>query len=106
MIARLFLWTLLLIAPAQAHDIYEDWKSPETGESCCNNKDCHKVKHRFVGRTLEVFVQGVWVPVNRSVLLAQPSQDGSAHACFVIRWNLEQKPDPELRCVQQPGGQF
>lgn len=39
------------LLPAQAHDIYTDWKRPDTGTSCCSSWDCYPTEAQFKGGT-------------------------------------------------------
>jgi hypothetical protein len=72
---------------AKFHQWYRGLKSPE-GQSCCNDKDCHPVEGRFVGKgaggsfVLEIRVHGRWYQVPHDRILPQPSPDGGIHACY------------------------
>ncbi len=90
-------------APAAAHDWYEGLRSPG-GERCCTGRDCQRVDHRYNPETrrLELGIEGVWVPVDPARLVAVPSPDGAAHACFERHWMLK-KMTPVVRCFILPG---
>lgn len=76
--------SLLMAAPAIAHDQYHDWKIPGTTTSCCNDKDCGPIRAR---QTLdggwEVRHEGQWLAVQPKSLLPFPSPDGRSHACII-----------------------
>lgn len=89
---------------ARGHDGYTDWKRPDGGGSCCNNIDCRPVEWEFRrgedGRSvLWIAPGGVWMPADPAAMLSLPSNDGTAHACFM--W-VNGRPKPH--CIQQPGG--
>ncbi len=91
------------VGPAAAHDWYQDLKAP-SGERCCDGRDCVPVGHRNdpgSGR-LEVEIDGRWVPVDPASLVAVPSPDGEAHACFWRHW-MARTMTPMIRCVILPG---
>jgi hypothetical protein len=95
--------TLILNAgPLAAHEWYSGLKNP-LGLSCCNDRDCHPVEHRYSpGNGHEVEVQGEWVPVNPRIILPQSSPDGLVHACYlpvVSTLPFGFKTDLTLRCV-------
>ena len=95
--------TVMLTAEAvHAHDWYSDLKNPQ-GLSCCNDRDCHPVGHRYSpANGHEVEIQGEWVAVNPRVILPQSSPDGLVHACylpFVSTVPFGFKTDLTLRCV-------
>jgi hypothetical protein len=90
----------------ELHFWYKDLKSPE-GESCCNEKDCHRVEGRFVEPggvgpwSLEIRIGSRWVKVPRDRILSQPSPDGSVHACYSdpAPFMTESEPGLTIRCV-------
>ncbi len=90
-------------AAAEAHDWYSGLRSP-SGDRCCTDRDCQRVDHRYNPETrrLELGIEGVWVPVDPAKLVAVPSADGAAHACFERHWMLR-KMTPVVRCVILPG---
>lgn len=89
--------------PARAHDWYTGLVSP-AGESCCTDRDCQPVDHRYAPRSgrLEVAIEGTWVAVDPRAILPVASPDNSAHACF-WRWWMVRKMTPMIRCVILPG---
>lgn len=103
MLRRLVLAACLLAAPANGHDWYWGLKSPG-GESCCTERDCQPVDHRYNRETgrLEVGIEGVWVMVDPDKVVQTPPTDGSAHACFERHWMLK-KMTPLIRCIILPG---
>ena len=91
-------------APAAgAHDWYVSLTSP-AGERCCFARDCQGVALRrdAVGG-IEVAIEGRWVPVDASALLAAPTPDGGAHACYrrLLVFGVEIL---RIRCVILPEG--
>jgi hypothetical protein len=105
MLYRLALACLLLASPALAHDWYTGLQSPMTGKSCCNDRDCRPVEHRYnptLGR-LEVEVQGHWFPVDPATILTLPSPDGGVHACYSLTWQSDRTALPTFHCVILPG---
>lgn len=69
---------------ARAHDIYTKWERPDTGGSCCSNKDCRQATARYSAKGWEVLLEGEWVEVPPGrvldpVLFANP--DGMHHVC-------------------------
>jgi hypothetical protein len=62
------------------------------------------VDHRYDAATgrLEVAIEGVWVLVDPSTLVAVPAPDGNAHACYARSW-LRNRMTPVIRCVILPG---
>lgn len=93
----------MLTGPALAHDWLTGLTSP-AGEPCCREDDCLAVDHRYDAATkrLEVAIEGVWVPVDPATLVAVPTPNGSAHACYARSW-LRNRMTPVLRCVILPG---
>lgn len=92
----------LLAAPAAAHDWYTGLASP-SGERCCTENECEPVDHRYdpESHRLEVGINGVWVPVDPAKVVAVPSPDGAAHACFERHW-MVRKMTPLIRCIILP----
>ena len=86
----------LLAAPALAHDPYTGWMRPDGGGSCCNRTDCRRVEWRPGPAGIEIEIDGHWIVPPPAAMLSQPSNDGTAHAC----WTRGRPP----HCVQQPGG--
>lgn len=86
-----------------AHDWYTGLESP-AGERCCSDRDCVPVAHRYVSATqrVEVRIDGVWWPVENATLVALPSPDGMAHACFARLW-MNRQMTPVIRCIILPG---
>jgi hypothetical protein len=74
------------------------------GAICCTSRDCRPVDHRYDPRSrrLEVGIGGSWVPVDPAKLVAVPSPDGAAHACFEWNWT-GRRMAPVIRCVILPG---
>lgn len=94
LIARILI-VFIFAGPAAAHDWYAGLRIPGTKVSCCNDKDCRPVEHRYgPGGSDEIFVGGQWRPIDRRALLDNASPDGLWHACG----------GPLPRCVIQAGG--
>ena len=94
---------VLLVAaappPTGAHDWYTGLRSPR-GTDCCGGRDCRPVPYRMnagAGRE-EIEANGAWWPVEPDKVLAFPSPDGSAHACW-----LGPKGRPAFLCIVLPG---
>jgi hypothetical protein len=64
---------VMLPGSAAAHDWLTGLTSP-TGEPCCREDDCPAVDHRYDAATgrLEVAIEGMWVSVDPSTLVAVP----------------------------------
>ena len=94
---------LLATAPAAAHGWLTGLISP-VGESCCDGSDCPPVDHRYdaATRELQVLIEGTWIAVDPATLVAMPTPDGGAHACYGRSW-LRNQMTPVVRCVILPG---
>lgn len=98
-------WCAAAASPVAAHDGYQGLTSP-TGESCCSERDCEAVslKRDLVSGGVEVAIDGEErVPVDASALLAVPSPDGKAHACY-SRLQIFGARGLKIRCVILPEG--
>lgn len=77
---------------AQGHDQNHHWynglKQPGTGYSCCNEKDCARVRARQTDEGWEVLIEVAgdrrWVPVPSHVILPDRLnlEPLSSHACY------------------------
>ena len=74
------------------------------GEPCCDGSDCPPVDHRYdaATRELQVLIEGTWIAVDPATLVAMPTPDGGAHACYGRSW-LRNQMTPVVRCVILPG---
>jgi hypothetical protein len=91
--------TLAAAAPAGAHDWHRGLVSP-SGLECCDERDCRPVPYRLnaeAGRE-EIEANGRWWPVEHDKVLALPTPDGGAHACW-----RNPRGKPEFRCIILPG---
>jgi hypothetical protein len=74
----------LLVGEVRAHDIYTQWRMPDSGTSCCSNHDCYATDAEFKGGTwfAKRREDGRWlvVPSNK-ILKNQHTDDGKAHLC-------------------------
>lgn len=75
---------------ARSHDIYMDWKQPETGMSCCNGEtderrgDCYDTEAKFEhGQWYALRREDQrWLAVPDKVILKDgATPDGKAHLC-------------------------
>jgi hypothetical protein len=57
------------------------------------------VQWKFQGSQLWLLLDGQWVEADPSAMLSQPSNDGTAHACWMPGTGR-----PKPHCIQQPGG--
>jgi hypothetical protein len=84
---------------APAHGWYHGLRSPR-GIECCDNRDCRPVPYRqnaSSGRE-EIEVEGRWWPIEYENVLALPTPDGEAHACWSsLGYRLQ------FRCIILPG---
>lgn len=95
--------TMLAAVPAGAHGWLSGLTSP-AGERCCDDRDCPAVEHRYrrdAGQ-LEVLIDGKWIAVDPATLVAIPTPDGRAHACYGRSWT-NNVMTPVVRCVILPG---
>ena len=92
------------ISTASGHDWFSDLLSP-TGVQCCTDRDCRPAGHRYnpQSRRLEIGIEGLWLGVDPSTIVATPSPDGRAYACYEYRWLDGKKMPPLVRCVILPG---
>ena len=89
-----------LAAPAAAHSWYSDLRDPE-GRACCAEQDCRPVAMCRTGDGrpgLRIDPDCVAIPWSR--VLATPSPDDRAHACWV---RILLVPQPIIHCVILPG---
>jgi hypothetical protein len=83
-VAVLFVIVLAIGAVLQAfaHDIYGGWTQPDTGRSCCSDRDCQPARsYRGDDGLAYVWLNGRWRPVPPRRVLAIPSPDGASHVC-------------------------
>lgn len=76
------------VKAARTHDIYMEWKRPDSPSiSCCNNTDCYATEARFSkGQWLAKRREdGVWVVIPATKILKAGSPDGRAHLCATER---------------------
>jgi hypothetical protein len=86
-------------SPAPAHGWYHGLRSPR-GVECCDDRDCRPVPYRLnasSGRE-EIEVEGRWWPIEYENVLALPTPDGEAHACWSSLGDQLQ-----FRCIILPG---
>ena len=77
-------------AAAWAHDPghpHAEWfrglTVPGTGESCCDERDCHAVEFRVTAKGYEVLHLGFWLPVpDGAVVRRKDNPIGAAVACI------------------------
>ena len=67
---------------------------------CCNTGDCRPVAYRLNAETgrEEIEANGRWWPVEHDKMLAMPTPDGGAHACWSNPIGR-----PLFRCIILPG---
>ena len=83
------------------HSWYQTLKQPQTGMSCCSGRDCRPTSVRRGNESIEVEVDGEWIPVPRDRILDVPSPDLGAHVCAAETarsWPLLVKQDA-IYCV-------
>lgn len=87
---------LLLTTQAHAHGEYTDLKNPNTGQLCCNNRDC-AVRDPCMTKSMRegLFIAGRCYEIREEMVLPIPSWDGQEHGCF---WG------GQLRCVVRSAG--
>jgi hypothetical protein len=62
---------------------FESLKMPGSNASCCGVGDCHRTEAEWRDGQWWAIVNGNWLPVPDSRVLASPvSIDGSAYVCF------------------------
>ena len=84
--------------PAAAHGWYTGLVSP-SGESCCNDRDCHPVGQCVRPDGKEgLLIEGECLPIPQAKVLGISSPDGRAHAC----WNYL-NGHPQIICVIRGG---
>jgi hypothetical protein len=79
----------LLVAEAQAHDIYTGLRQPYTGASCCSNDDCAPAKEDVILQPNGSYtLPARGVTVQKSKVL--PSPDGRYHICAppIFPWHV------------------
>lgn len=76
-----------LFGQASGHDQYHNWKMPDSGVSCCNDKDCGPTRAYLDPETDQWRAlnprTGEWVLVPPAKILKGPSPDGRTHWCGV-----------------------
>ena len=67
---------------AEHHDWYKTLVSPQSGASCCDNKDCRPTRAYLDddGRW-RAMLDGGWVVVPREKVLKTKAPDGNSHIC-------------------------
>lgn len=108
LIARPAFLAAVAVAPALAHmndgvdySRYRD----RNGASCCNDRDCRPADD-FVDageRDVRLRIDGQWIDVPRSYVVAERSRDGRAHWCggrYFTNSHLGWQPLPH--CVILP----
>lgn len=91
-----------LLAPAQAHDIYSEWKIPGTEHSCCSDRDCYPVEAKFENGHWHAQRRedGVWLTIpDQAVLKDGATADGKAHLCAPPPYSPE---DTRIYCFRPP----
>ena len=63
------------------HHWYDTLTQPDSGYSCCNDKDCRPTTARRHGEILEVLVDGEWMEVPSKAILERTSPDMHTHVC-------------------------
>ena len=101
----IILLTVLFVAYAKhtwAHEWYSGLKSPKTGVSCCNDRDCAPTDGCILDDgTMGIIAQQGCIPINWELVLDQPSPDGRLHLCQIPQYG--QAPGRVL-CVIMGGG--
>jgi hypothetical protein len=91
MLTRLLI-LLLFVSPALSHDHGEhtdflrSLTLPDTGGSCCNEKDCRLIdshEWQIKDGDYQVHHEGRWLVVPASRILKRQSPDGRAVACVL-----------------------
>jgi hypothetical protein len=82
--AVLFAGVALAHEPGHPHaDWLRSLAIPGTGESCCDDRDCHAVDYRRTAKGYEVLHLGVWLPVpDAAVLRRKDNPFGKPVACI------------------------
>ena len=83
-IAAVVLWSVGA-PPSLAHDPYTSWQRPDTGGSCCDNKDCRQATARYTGAGWEVLDGEKWLEVPPGRVLdtrKYKNPDGMHHVCI------------------------
>jgi hypothetical protein len=67
---------------AEHHDWYKTLVSPQSGVSCCNDKDCRPTR-AFIGDdgAWRALLNGQWISVPREKVLNTKAPDGNSHIC-------------------------
>lgn len=78
----LFVVGVLWSAAVWGHEPYSGWKSPTTGASCCDHRDCRPTRARMdeQGRW-EAWDGGRWIKIPPANVLRMKSPDGRSHLC-------------------------
>lgn len=84
---------------ARAHDIYTGIRNPQTGEICCDERDCKVVDAREIGEDGDSYTwRGATFPKRQS----QPSPDDRYHVCSFRVWHLNGQGGERIRCLLRP----
>jgi hypothetical protein len=106
---------LLSTATVSAHvnDMGMDYRryKDRYGQSCCHDQDCRPASE-FVetvvnGRpVVRLLINGIWISVSRSYVVADHASDGRAHFCgrLHVPGNDPSEVKPEPVCVILPPG--
>jgi hypothetical protein len=78
---------------------YKQLIRPDTGNPCCDGRECRPTSGRAVGDHYEVKVNGVWVPVPWNKIVKQIAPDLGYHVCAPAILSLQPH---QLFCVVLP----
>ncbi len=80
---------LALAGPVAAHEWYGGLERNDGGGSCCNDEDCRPVAMcQMEGGAEGLMIEGTCRPIEWDKVLAIPSPDGQAHACYTSSFGL------------------
>ena len=67
---------------AEHHDWYKTLVSPQSGISCCNDKDCRPTR-AYIDESgaWRALLNGQWISVPREKVLNTKAPDGNSHIC-------------------------
>ena len=67
---------------AEHHDWYKTLMSPQSGASCCDNRDCRPTRAYLDDEgTWRALLDGRWIAVPREKVLRTKAPDGNSHIC-------------------------
>ncbi len=71
-------------------EFYSKLRQPQTGISCCSQRDCRPAQHRQTNQGHEFLINGEWVNVRQTKIIDNKlTPDGQSHWCGIDSQRFE-----------------